>query len=88
MAGGIGKSGDGGFVGWSALGVLEADGGMPCRIYYRAERLWRRCGGGQGSACMSRKSDWGVAGTYSRLVLYLTKFHGIMSKRKRGQSNI
>ena len=41
---------------WKLIKYLE------CRIYYRAERLWRKCGGGRGSACMSRKGDYDSVG--------------------------
>ncbi len=40
-----------------------------CRIYYRVERLWRRYGGGRGSACMSRKNEMAVAVMDIRLLI-------------------
>ena len=48
---------------------LKLTTGRDARIYYPAERSWRRCGGGQGSACMSRKNDGNVARLDLRLAL-------------------
>lgn len=58
----------------------DADDGSWCRICYLVERLWRRCGGGQGSACMSRKDDGSAAGLDLRLELQCDEFHGTMSR--------
>ena len=36
---------------------MEADKELWCRIYYQAERLWRKCGGERGSVCMSQRDN-------------------------------
>ena len=65
-----------GLSGWVVGGEAEADDGSRCRICYQGEGLWRRCGGGRGSACMSRKDD----GMDSCLVILRNEIHGMMPK--------
>ena len=64
----VGKGMNGVFdeIGLSRREILEADEN---RIYCPAGRLWRRCGGGRGSVCMSRNDNRGVAAMKFDLVL-------------------